>query len=85
MNGVWYLDLDLNNGTGILYTRMGHKNHFPSLNSVPAVFGCQMVQAFQKYQAFCHTTSHRWCDIYFSPKNPKEGPLSKKNNFYYET
>ena len=64
-----------------MYIRVGHKNQFPSVNSVPAVFGCQMVQAFQKYQAFCHTTSHRWCDIYFSPKNPKEGPLSKKNIF----
>ena len=58
--------------------RVGHKNHFPSMISVPAVFGCQMVPAFQKYQIFCRTTSFRWCDIYFSPKNPKGGPFGKK-------
>ena len=64
-----------------LYSRVGHKNHFPSIKSEQAVVGSQMVPAFL-----------RWCDIYFSTRNPKEGPfgnqkqlvqISKRENDFY--
>ena len=39
-----------------LFSKVGHKNHFPSMISVPAAFGCQMVQKVSKMSKMTHFT-----------------------------
>ena len=39
-----------------LFSKVGHKNHYPFKISVPAAFGCQMVQKVSKMSKMTHFT-----------------------------
>ena len=50
------------------------------MNSLPAFFGCQIVNAIQNYRIFLQATFLQWCDTCFNPKDRKGTPFGDKKS-----